>query len=409
MTRPESGEQSKALEQLLKASFDGMLAVNAGRIIQTNAVLASFLGYEPSELVGRALQGVLRLEPDLLNPSADLSPAGMFGPLEVAPPAITRSALEAPLPVAREGTATLRGGKEVPVEILVRPFELAECSVQLVVVRDLSLYVGAQSALRRYQAELERKNSELARANRVQREFLGTISHELRTPLTSVIGYAQVLGDELLGPLSDKQREYAQTIYASGLQLLSLISGLLDLSQLEAGELALQRETVPLAALLQGALENAGSAAEAKGIVLTSPAAPEVALEVDAARLKQVLACFLSNAVKFTPLGGNVLLHSYLTQSEVCVEVVDDGVGIAAADQPHVFTPFFLVDASSSRQQDGAGLGLALAKRLVELHGGRVWVLSVLGQGSRFGFALPYTEQQQVEYGHRDLPVAPLN
>lgn len=367
-----------ALKTALDACFDGMAALEAGRIVGANEALGSFLGCHPRELLGRALSDIVRLEESPLDPVETSAAAPTLeGALRLAP----RTPFEA--------TATLWGGKEVPVEVLWRPWAFGGRPLDLVAVRSVSLATSAQSALRRYQAELERKNGDLARANRVQREFLGTLSHELRTPLTSVIGYAQVLGDELVGPLNDRQRDYAETIYTSGLQLMALIDGLLDLSRLEAGTVTLQRQAVPLAALLREGAGRVQADADAKGISVELRGVPEAALDGDPARLAQVVGALLSNAVKFTPLGGEVLVSARVHEDEVVIEVQDNGIGIAEADQAHVFTPFFLVDASSGRQQSGAGLGLALAKRLVALHGGRIGLSSQLGRGSCFSVALP--------------------
>jgi signal transduction histidine kinase len=360
----------EALAAALEVSFDALAGLEGGRIVAANRALAALLGCRPHELRGRTLGSLVRLEP----------PRGTEeGVLE----ALRR----APHPL--EGTLILWGGKEVPVELLWRPWRFRDRSVELVAVRGVSLATSTQSALRRYQAALERKNSDLERANRVQREFLGILSHELRTPLTSVIGYAQVLGDEVVGPLNDKQRAYTQTIYTAGWQLMRLIDDLFDLSRLEAGDVTLQRLPIAVAGLLQAGVESVSAEARAKGLSVTLQSPPEATLYGDPARLAQVLRALLSNAVKFTPLGGQVWVSAELREGEVLLTVRDDGIGIAAEHHERVFLPFFLVDASSGREQRGAGLGLALARRLVELHGGRIWVASELGRGSTFYVALP--------------------
>ncbi|ADI16030.1 sensor histidine kinase [Truepera radiovictrix] len=357
-----------ALAAALEVSFDALAALEGGRVVAANGALGALVGCAPHELWGRALGSLVRVEPP--------AEGGVLEALRRAPQPL-------------EGTLTLWGGKELPVELLWRPWRFQGRPVELVAVRGVSLATSAQSALRRYQATLERKNSDLERANRVQREFLGILSHELRTPLTSVIGYAQVLGDEIIGPLNDKQRAYAETIYTSGLQLMRLIDDLLDLSRLEAGDVALQRRPVAVAELLRAGVAGVGAEARAKGLSVTLQPPPEAALYGDPARLAQVLGALLSNAVKFTPLGGRVWVSAELRESEVVLMVRDDGIGIAPEHHEGVFSPFFLVDASSARQHRGAGLGLALARRIVELHGGRIWVASELGRGSTFYVALP--------------------
>ena len=194
--------------------------------------------------------------------------------------------------------------KFLPAEVVIRPLILGGRTVQLVALRDLSVQLSTQNALRNYQAELERKNSELERANRVKSEFLATISHELRTPLTTVIGYAQLLEDD--DALSAEQRSYLAEIQDSGTQLVGLVEGLIDLSQLESSELTLYRQEVPFGSVLARALAKVRSVADAKGLALHVSEVPDLTLTGDPVRLEQVLVTYLSNAVKFTPLGGHV-------------------------------------------------------------------------------------------------------
>lgn len=350
------------LQGLLEASFERTAAAEDGRVVAANRPFASFLGYAPKELLGRRLA-------ELFEPHGE--------PFEVGEG----------LPAAREATVTLRGGKELSAEVATRPLTVGARTLELVVLRDLSAQVSTQTALRHYQAELERQNRALERSDRIKSEFLATISHELRTPLTSVIGYAQLL--EADPTLSDEARGYLKLVQASGLQLVDLVEGLIDLSRLEAGELPLYRQNVPFGTVLTQALGRVEGAAADKGLTLTVSGTARPTLYADAPRLEQILGAYLSNAVKFTPLGGLVEVTLSADASEFRCEVKDDGVGIAPDDLPHVFSPFFRVGNLESRAESGAGLGLALAKRLCELHGGRVWAESTPGQGSRFGFALP--------------------
>jgi len=355
----ESGDRFRLLAD---AAFEGLAVHDAGVLVMVNPSFAELLGYAPHELTGRALGDFIEFagdEPD------------------------TRGSYEA--------FAKRRGGlSAVPVEVLERDLPSEGRALRVLAVRDLSAYKRAERALRRYQVELERKNVELERASRVKGEFLATMSHELRTPLTSVIGFSQLLEDELFGPLNDKQREYVNSVHASGLHLLSIINGLLDLSRIEADQLILERSPERLSDLVERALAAVRESALEKGIALEVAPLPDVVLECDPARTLQVLSHYLGNAVKFTPLGGSVRLEVDADPTEVRVEVSDNGIGIAQEDLPKLFKPFSQVDSSSTRSFEGTGLGLALSKRLVELHGGRVWVQSTLGQGSRFGFSLPY-------------------
>jgi len=354
-------------------------------VLEANEAFAFFLGFEPGELVGRPLERLITFD-ETPDGSASETTAGLAERDEAAP----RST-----PQPREATVTLHGGKILPAEVVTRTLTLGGRTVQLVALRDLSVQLSTQSALRHYQTELERKNSELERANRVKSEFLATISHELRTPLTSVIGYAQLLEDT--AALSAEQRSYLAEIQASGTQLMTLVEGLIDLSQLESNELVLYRQQLPFRAVLARALAKIRPAAEAKGLALSVSDVPDLSLTGDPVRLEQILVTYLANAVKFTPLGGYVTVRLDADADELRCEVVDDGVGISADDLPHIFQPFFQVSRLEGRTQNGAGLGLALTKRLTELHGGRVWAESTPGQGSRFGFSVPRSAARQTE------------
>lgn len=350
------------LRGLLGASLERTAAAEAGVILEANVAFAAYLGYEPEALRGRRLAHLLSYDGEPLDAGTGL-------------------------PAIREATVTLRGGKRLPVEVAVRSLAFGRRTVELIVLRDVSAQLSTQSALRRYQAELERKNRELERSDRVKSEFLATISHELRTPLTSVIGYAQLLESD--ASLSAEQREYLRLVQASGFQLTLLVEGLIDLSRLESGELTLYRENVAFATILRSALDGARGPATAKGLSLDVVGEVPPTLYADASRLEQVLGAYLSNAVKFTPLGGRIEVSVGTDTAELRCEVRDNGVGISPDDLPHVFQPFFRVGGLEGRSENGAGLGLALARHLCELHGGRVWAESTVGAGSRFGFAVP--------------------
>jgi signal transduction histidine kinase len=240
--------------------------------------------------------------------------------------------------------------------------------------------------------ELRRVYGELETASRHKSEFLANMSHELRTPLNAIIGFSQVLRQRLFGEINDKQDEYLDDILSSGNHLLSLINDVLDLSKIEAGQVELEIAAFSLREALERGVVMVREPAVKKGVQLSLNATPDAdILNGDARRVRQVVFNLLSNAVKFTPSGGSVTVATTRVDGEVQVSVTDTGPGIAPADQERIFDEFQQTDVGV-RQGEGTGLGLALSKRLIELHGGRIWVESEPGRGSRFVFTLPEAE-----------------
>ena len=255
----------------------------------------------------------------------------------------------------------------------------------------------AASAIEHFHTELalRESNQELARALRVKDEFLANMSHELRTPLNGILGMTEILLDGYRGPLNERQRTFVSTIETSGRYLLSLINDVLDLSKIEADKMELHLEPVSLTEICQASLAFIKDPATKKGVGLQFiHAEKETIITADGRRLKQILVNLLHNAVKFTPANGRVTLEIRPSQEEQCValSVTDTGIGISVEDQKHLFAPFTQVDNSLTRNYEGTGLGLALVKRLVKMHGGSVSVESALDQGSRFTVVLPWQE-----------------
>jgi signal transduction histidine kinase len=237
--------------------------------------------------------------------------------------------------------------------------------------------------------ELQDANSQLAEASQHKSEFLANMSHELRTPLNAIIGFSEVLLERMFGELNEKQAEYQQDILSSGQHLLSLINDILDLSKVEAGQMELEVESFSLRAALENGLTIVKERASRHGICLNLEIEPGLdTIEADERKVKQVLFNLLSNAVKFTPDGGRIIVRARRTAGTVEVAVQDSGIGIAAEDLGRVFDEFRQVGQGAAKSE-GTGLGLALTKRLVELHGGQIWVESEVGLGSTFTFTLP--------------------
>jgi signal transduction histidine kinase len=235
----------------------------------------------------------------------------------------------------------------------------------------------------------EEAQAELATTSAHKSDFLASMSHELRTPLNAIIGFADVLAEGHAGPLDERQRGYVDDIAESGRHLLALINDILDLAKLDAGQFTLQREPVVAASLVELAVARvtAGTDAGRRGVVLTWSCPDDLVVDVDHARIEQVLVNVVENAVKFTPDAGAVHVGVERRDGEVHVSVADTGIGIHPASRRSIFDAF--QQGSEVPARDGTGLGLALAKALVELHGGRIWVESEPGVGSTFTVALP--------------------
>jgi len=240
------------------------------------------------------------------------------------------------------------------------------------------------------QRRLERTQRDLEAASRHKSEFLASMSHELRTPLNAVIGFSEVLQSAMFGPLNAKQAEYVDDILDSGRHLLSLINDILDLAKIEAGRDELSPSRFDLRAAIANALTLTRERAGRQGLRLECRIEDAIdAIEADERKVKQVLLNLLTNAVKFTPSGGTVTVSALRSHEGVTVAVADTGIGIAPEHQETIFTEFWQVAGHHTRTQEGTGLGLALARRFVELHGGRLWVESAVGRGSVFRFTLP--------------------
>ena len=266
---------------------------------------------------------------------------------------------------------------------------------------DMLTAFASQSAIaltnaRLYQ-QLELQRRELATTSQHKSDFLASMSHELRTPLNAVIGFSEVLLERMFGELNDRQADYVQDILDAGRHLLALLNDVLDLSKVEAGAMELEVTTFPAVDAIQSVLALVRERAGQHGVELRFEAADAPThITADELRLKQVLLNVIGNAVKFTPEGGSVTLHAWSEGPEVLITVTDTGIGIADADRSRIFDSFQQGTRSAS-SSEGTGLGLTLTRRIVELHGGRMWLDSELGVGSTFGLALPRQAQ--------DLPV----
>jgi signal transduction histidine kinase len=248
---------------------------------------------------------------------------------------------------------------------------------------------GLAVNVNRMNDELQRLYKALETASTHKSEFLANMSHELRTPLNAIIGFSQVLREGISGEVNAKQQEYLDDILTSANYLLALINDVLDLSKVEAGQVELQIAPFSLQDALERGVSMVREQATQDGVQVTLHANGSLDLVMgDERRIRQVIFNLLSNAVKFAPAGGQVDVNSTWLNGEVTVSVADTGPGIAAQDLERIFEQFQQTEVGAS-QPEGTGLGLALSKRFVEMHGGRIWCESVLGKGSTFVFTLP--------------------
>ncbi|MGH8729224.1 MAG: ATP-binding protein [Burkholderiales bacterium] len=281
---------------------------------------------------------------------------------------------------------------------LVGPVKQMDLILSKIASGDFSNHVSVpnQDELGTLATNLNRMNDELSRlyqqleaASRHKSEFLANMSHELRTPLNAIIGFSEVLNERMFGELNPKQAEYVQDIYASGRHLHALINDILDLSKIEAGRMEVELAPFDLPTAIHDALTLVHERASRHGIELKvnvdERLGPFVA---DERKFKQILLNLMSNALKFTPEGGMVTIRAMAKNPGIEISVEDTGIGIAAADQEVIFDEFRQLK-SDGAPREGTGLGLALTRKFVEMHGGKIWVESELGKGSTFTFTLP--------------------
>jgi PAS domain S-box-containing protein len=308
---------------------------------------------------------------------------------------------QALLEAARGGTApcdAIRRGDSFAIELEVTLLDPS--GMFIAIVRDISERKRLEALteqrqrradeLRRKAEDLAADNRRMQEASRLQSEFLANMSHELRTPLNAIIGFADLLHGGMVGPLDAQQSEFIGDILTSSRHLLQLINDVLDLAKVESGTLQVVPEPVDLARVVCEVRDILRGVAIDRKLDLELQLADDLgSAVVDPAKLRQILYNYVSNAVKFTPEGGRVMIRAALAGDAFRIEVEDTGIGIASEDQRYLFLPFRQLDASPTKRYQGTGLGLALAKRLAEAHGGRVGMHSARGVGSTFWVELP--------------------
>jgi PAS domain S-box-containing protein len=377
----------RRFRELLEAAPDAILEIDSeGRVVLANAVAERVFGYTRDELLG--------------EPVELLIPFDLRGRHEQHRSAYKAHPTTRPMGSGLDLYAQRKDGSRFPVEISLSPVKSDDGSRVSAIVRDVTdrkqtqlkiqaLHESFTRELSATNQQLELRNLEVERANRLKSEFLASMSHELRTPLHTIIGFSELLSEELEGPLNEKQKRFMSHIHQDSLHLLELINEVLDLSKIEAGRLELHRETFDMAAALHEVLASVRALGAPKSIDIESRVPGGIPVHADHVRFKEMLYNLLSNAVKFTPDGGKVWIEATRADGSVAISVIDTGLGIPPEEHESVFEKFYQVGATTKGVREGTGLGLAITKRLVEQHGGKIWVESEPGQGSRFTFTLP--------------------
>jgi PAS domain S-box-containing protein len=366
--------------QLIEASHDAIIVREpGGRILQWNAGAQEIYGWSAAEAVGQISHALFQTEFPV--------------PLEWVEAELDRNGQW-----DGELRHTRRDGVAITVEtrhIVVGKTD-AHPGALLEINRDITQRKKAEEAVAALNAklgaankELELRNREVEHANRLKSEFLASMSHELRTPLNAIIGFSDLLAEQIAGALSPKQQRFVNHIQQGARHLLALINDILDLSKVEAGRLELNRENVSVALVLADSLTTIRAAAAAKSIAVHSSIGPDITVFADRIRFKQILFNLLSNAVKFTPEGGKIWVEAAERRGRLTVSVSDTGLGIPIEEQEAIFDAFHQAGATTKGIKEGTGLGLAITKRLVEEHGGRIWVESEPGRGARLSFTMP--------------------
>ena len=376
----EATRLERRFRQLLEAAPDAIVEVGAdGKIVLINRVAEEMFGYVRDELLGQSV--------DVLVPDAMRREHYRHRDSYLEQPR-TR-----PMGTGLDLHARRRDGSLFPVEISLSPIQTEGGMHVTAVIRDVTERKRADKEVRRlqqqYTLELEARNREAERANRLKSEFLASMSHELRTPLHTIIGFAELLQEGHDGQLNERQSRFLGHIQRDSEHLLELINDVLDLSKIEAGQLTLKKETFPLARSVGEALDAVRPGAAAKGIQIEELGERDVTVDADPLRVKEMLYNLLSNAVKFTPEGGRVWVETRKEGSFARVTVGDSGIGIPAEEQENIFDKFYQVGNTTRGVREGTGLGLSITKELVQMHGGWIELESVPGEGSRFTFTLP--------------------
>ena len=372
---------------LLEAAPDAIIEVERdGTIVLLNAATERIFGYKREELLGQYIEVLV---PESLRHRHHEHRD------HYAEHPVTR-----PMGIGLELFAQRKDGSQFPVEISLSPIRSSEGSRVIAIVRDITSRKQAEARInamhQEFTAELSAKNQqleirnrEIERANRLKSEFLASMSHELRTPLHTIIGFADLLAEELKGALNPDQKRFVGHVQRDSRHLLELINDVLDLSKIESGHLELYLKQFKAAEAIAETMASLRPLAENKQIRINEIADPVLTITADRLRFKEILSNLVSNAIKFTPEKGQITIECVERSDGILFAVSDTGIGIDPSEQRAIFDKFYQVGSTTRGIREGTGLGLAITKSLVQLHGGIISVESTPGAGSRFQFTLP--------------------
>ena len=370
----------RKFRELIENAPDAILQVDSmGLIVLANRTAELVFGYSRDELIGMSV--------DALVPETARSrhPAHRKG--------FEAAGQSRPMGMGLDLHAVRKDGAEFPVEISLSPNRTENGVSITAVIRDVTERKRTEQQLHFFQQgyteELEARHREAERLNRLKSEFIASVSHELRTPLHTIIGFAELLGEEGVGSLNEKQRRFIHHIQTDSEHLLGLINDVLDLSRFEAGGLVVRTETLSLQTAITEAVNAIRPQASGKQVVVREDRIPNASVVADPLRMRQILYNLLSNGVKFTDPGGEVVVTAAEDEDFVQITVADTGLGISSEECGRIFDKFYQVGYTTMGVRQGTGLGLTICKQLVEIQSGRIWVESEPRKGSRFHFTLP--------------------
>jgi PAS domain S-box-containing protein len=387
--RKPISDAERRLGELLESAPDAILEFdNEGRIVLLNRMAEQLFGYTREELLGQTVEALV---PEAVRHAHKRHRSQYLN-----------QPLTRPMGSGLKLEARRKDGSHFPVEISLSPVKSGTGFRVTAIIRDITERRQMEDQLsavqEKYIHELELRNREAEQANKLKTEFLSNMSHELRSPLHTVIGFADLLAQETEGPLSEKQKRFLSHIQNDSRHLLDIINDLLDLSKIEAGRLELRHEAFDIVPVMEDALSSVRPRATAKSVEIRTDISVSVAVVADRLRFKQILHNLLSNAVKFTPDVGKVRVEAAPRDRFAEISVTDTGIGIPEDQHRAVFDKFYQV-RSATKDSEGTGLGLAITKGLVEQHGGRIWLKSAPGNGSRFTFTIPLEQAYENSAG----------